>query len=173
MFKETKYNLKYIMCGIPQGSILGPILFLVYINDLANISNKLRFILFADDTNEDVFNVINEELKHLSVWFKVNKLSLNFDKTNYMLFNNKHGLIDHNLRIDGIKVNRVSPSHTRSYDSLIVRLVAIWSATCTTDRQCLLRSPFTIARCGLFFTIGCRSYVNLHDNYVFLPSGQH
>ena len=51
MFKETKSNLKYMMCGIPQGSILCPILFLVYINDLANIFNKLRFILFADDTN--------------------------------------------------------------------------------------------------------------------------
>ena len=45
---------------------------------------------------------------------------------------------------------------------LIIRLVAIWSTT--TDRQCLLRSPFTIARSGVLFTIGCRSYVNLHDN---------
>ena len=51
MFKEIKSNLKSMLCGIPQGSILGPILFLVYINDLANISNKLSFILFADDTN--------------------------------------------------------------------------------------------------------------------------
>ena len=52
--------------------------------------------------------------------------------------------------------------HTGSCDSLIARVVAIWLVT--TDRQCLLRSPFTIARRGLFFTIGCRSYVNLHDN---------
>ena len=53
----------------------------------------------------------------------------------------------------------------------IVRLVAIWSAT--TDRQCLLRSPFTIAASGVFFAIGCRSYVNLHDNvciYTFWPA---
>ena len=64
----------------------------------------------------------------------------------------------------------LSPSHTGSYDFVIVRLVAIWSAT--TDRQCLLRSPFTIARSGVFFTIGCRSYVTLHDNLLFIPSGQ-
>ena len=64
----------------------------------------------------------------------------------------------------------LSPSHTGSYDFVIVRLVAIWSAT--TDRQCLLRSPFTIARSGVFFTIGCRSYVTLHDNLLFMPSGQ-
>ena len=56
----------------------------------------------------------------------------------------------------------LSPSHTGSYDSLIVRLVVIWPVA--TDRQCLLRSSFTIARLGLFFTIGWRSYVNLHDN---------
>ena len=67
---------------------------------------------------------------------------------------------------------QLSPSHTGSYDFLIVRLVAIWSAT--TDRQCLLRSPFfTIVRSGVFFTICCRSYVNLHDNlciYTFWPA---
>ena len=65
----------------------------------------------------------------------------------------------------------LSPNHTGSYDFLIVRLVAIWSAT--TDRQCLLRSPFTIARSGVFFTIGCRSYANLHDYlciYTFWPA---
>ena len=64
----------------------------------------------------------------------------------------------------------LSPSHTGSYDFVIVRLVAIWSAT--TDRQCLLRFPFTIARSGVFFTIGCRSYITLHDNLLFIPSGQ-
>ena len=56
----------------------------------------------------------------------------------------------------------LSPSHTGSYDFLIVRLVAIWSAM--TDRQCLPRSPFTIARSGVFCTIGCRACANLHDN---------
>ena len=73
--------------------------------------------------------------------------------------------------IAGDHTGHLSPSHTGSYDFLIVRLVAIWSAT--TDRQCLLRSPFTIARTGVFFTIGCRSYVNLHDNlciYTFWPA---
>ena len=69
-----------------------------------------------------------------------------------------------------IHVIDLSPSHTGSYDFVIVRLVAIWSAT--TDRQCLLRSPFTIARSGVFFTIGCRSYVTLHDNLLFIHSGQ-
>ncbi len=75
-FNDAKSDLKTMLCGIPQGSILGPILFILYINDLANISDKLKFILFADDTNvfysdndlNKVFNVINDELKHLCIY---------------------------------------------------------------------------------------------------------
>ena len=96
MFNGINCDKKQIVCGVPQGSILGPILFLLYINDLANISNKLKFILYADDTNvfctgQNCVNVIktmNDELKKLSIWFQLNKLSLNVDKTNYMLFGN-------------------------------------------------------------------------------------
>jgi hypothetical protein len=50
-FDTVKSEISTIVCEIPQGSILGPILVLLYINDLANVSNKLKFILFADDTN--------------------------------------------------------------------------------------------------------------------------
>jgi hypothetical protein len=64
-------DYRTMLCGVPQGSIFGPILFLLYINELANISNKLKFILFADDTNvfcagksiTEVNNILNNELK--------------------------------------------------------------------------------------------------------------
>ena len=92
-FKGSKSDLANITCGVPQGSILGPILFLIYINDI-NASTKLNLLSFADDTtvytsSASVTTLIkktNTELKLLYDWLCANKLSLNIKKTTFSLF---------------------------------------------------------------------------------------
>ena len=85
---------KFIQYGVPQGSILGPMVFLIHINDLPSVSNLFMPILFTDDTNlfctgrnvDSLVNAINDEMAKVHSWVKANKLSLNIDKTNFMLF---------------------------------------------------------------------------------------
>ena len=89
-----------ISTGVPQGSILGPLLFIIYVNDFALSSEKFKFVMYADDTtltstletfstnelNGNTASSINIELKEISEWLKLNRLTLNVQKTKYMLF---------------------------------------------------------------------------------------
>ena len=85
-----------ITCGVPQGSILGPLLFILYLNDFVNVNPNNHNVLYADDTNiffttdPNAQNVdrINIQLDYLNKWFAVNHLSLSHEKTNYMFFSN-------------------------------------------------------------------------------------
>ena len=103
----VKSDVASMSCGVPQGSVLGPLLFLLYINDLPNISCKLKFFLFADDTNiyyesndlKEIEKIVNQELKHLSEWLNVNRLALNVKKTNFVIFRSNRKPANHDVTL--------------------------------------------------------------------------
>ena len=86
-----------VKLGVPQGSILGPILFLIYVNDINNSCDNATFVKFADDTTiltngqtlEEATERMNLAVENVDKWFKANKLNLNPSKTRYMIFNCK------------------------------------------------------------------------------------
>ena len=97
-----------ISCGVPQRSVLGPLLFLICVNDRPNVSKFLSFYLFADDTNihfdaSDTIKlqkIMNRELRHVKKWLKANKLALNIEKTNCVIFHSPVKKITEKIFLD-------------------------------------------------------------------------
>ena len=104
---DINSDMNDISCGVPQGSTLGPLLFIIYVNDLP-LATNLHVRLFADDTNitashhhkDTLEKIVNKELKQVNNWMKLNKLSINYKKTEYIIITNKKEKPSYDIKID-------------------------------------------------------------------------
>ena len=110
---DTLSDKMQIVCGVPQGSILGPILFLLYINDIKNSSKILKCFLYADDTStllisksiQELESIYNKELSYVIDWLNANKLTLNVEKSNLALFRSTKKTVETlNIKIKGEQI---------------------------------------------------------------------
>ncbi len=120
---DIKSSLEMTVCGVPQGSILGPLLFLLYVNDIGQAS-PLKILSFADDTTilasasniNDSINTVNTELANLYTWLCENRLSLNINKTNCLIISPPGKQIDPNITviINQQNVTRITKNSTHN-----------------------------------------------------------
>ena len=124
---ETESTWKEIHHGVPQGSILGPILFLIYINDLPKLAfNDTKILLYADDTsiivtspNVDMLQEQSDKIfQDVNNWFKINQLSLKYKKTQYLQFKTQNS-IDYQIRLNFMD-NFVNKSSQTKFLGLII-----------------------------------------------------
>ena len=122
-FKDTLSDRLITECGVPQGSILGPLLFIIYINDFSK-SIKADTSIFADDTTlvcsgknkEDLKSNIVSNLIHAEEWFSANKLSLNLKKTKIIFFHPKKGNNPVNIEINNTSIESIGEHREKEKD---------------------------------------------------------
>ena len=173
----TLSSVKILTCGIPQGTLLGPLLFLLYINDLPNCLVNSEPLMYADDTHltyasnniEDIECTLNRDLAN--TWLKANKLTLNKTKTEFMVIGSwqKLGTFDKspNLVLDSFPIKQVST--TKSVGVLVDKHLS-WNAHIASKSKKIASGIGAIKRCRPFVPIETLKYaynaiVQLHFDY--------
>ena len=169
-----KTSFLNITCGVSQGSILGPLLFLLYINDLCKASNIITPIMFTDDTNlfysnkniKILFKEMNIELKNISEWLRANKLSINIDKTNFILFHNNRDKDHLPLKLPTLCINDAPIKQVVSTKFLGVQIDENinWTHHITLTENKLAKQLGLLCKAKPF--LNRRSMINLYFSFI-------
>ena len=183
-FTDVSEKIQVTM-GIPQGSILGPLFFSIYINDIMKASNKFKYIMYADDTTlyfnledfneQDKESAINNELQKIHDWLQRNKLTLNVAKTKFMTFHKRREVPDLKLSLNNKDIDKVN---TFSFLGILVDSDLCWKSHINMIRLKISRLIGILHRVKRFLpkTILITIYKSLimpHLNYGLLLWGPH
>ena len=172
VYDSLNSSFRTINTGVPQGSILGPLLFLIYINDIVNSCQEPNFILYADDTSllashnnlNTLIESTNKNLAQVSQWFKCNKLSLNVSKTQCMFF--KRVGVQYNLDNSTLKIDATP---LKFYDTVQFLGVVLNSNLSWNDHissVCVKVSRFIGILNRLKYEIPCNILFTLYNAYI-------
>jgi hypothetical protein len=183
---HIKSDSKLIHTGVPQGSVLGPLFFIIYLNDIHKSSNIFHFLTYADDTtlyitintlsisNSSIEENLNSELESVCQWLTLNSLSLNVSKTKFMVFkkSNRQFTIP-TLKIENQPIEYVE---TFSFLGLIIDSKLNWKAHINNIAKKISKANYILAKFKHFLPENClkaiyNSLINSHLNYCMLCWG--